>query len=99
MDLATSEAFPGRVEEFPELTAGYRYNVARSSQILIWTSILRAVAWKGYPKDYRLTVNYTKARQRCIDLIEGIIASVPYFVGWKGSLNGALSGAAETIQG
>jgi hypothetical protein len=99
MDLATSGAFPGRVEEFPELTAGYRYNIARSSQILIWTSILRAVAWTGYPKDYRLTAIYAEARQRCIYLIEGIVASVPYFVGWKGSRNGALAGVAQSACG
>ncbi len=90
-DFSTMEAFPGRVETFTELTAGYRYNIARSSQILIWTSILRAESWTRYPQDYRLSSTYSKARQRCIELIDGIIASVPYFLGWKGCPKGALS--------
>jgi hypothetical protein len=99
MDFATSEVFPGRVESFTELTAGYRYNIARSSQILIWTSILRAVAWTGYPEDYRLTTSYSNARQRCIELIDGIIASIPYFLGWKGYPNGTLSGESQSACG
>ncbi|KAE9375062.1 hypothetical protein N431DRAFT_534079 [Stipitochalara longipes BDJ] len=99
IDLSTAEAFPGRVETFTELTAGYRYNIARSSQILIWTSILRAVAWRRYPNDYRLTSSYSKARQRCIELIDGIIASIPYFLGWEGCPEGALAGTTQSACG
>jgi hypothetical protein len=96
MDFATSKAFPGRVEAFTDLTAAYRYNIARSSQILVWTSILRAVAWTGYPKDYRLTTSYSNARRRCIELIDGIIASIPYFLGWKGRSDEALAGESQS---
>jgi hypothetical protein len=98
-DLATAEAFPGRVELYTDLIAAYRYNIARSSQILIWTSILRAVAWLGNPDDYRLTSKYLSARRRCADLIEDIIASIPYFLGWKGSPNGDFGGAAQSACG
>lgn len=99
MDFATVEAFPGRVEEFADLTAGYRYNIARSSQILVWTSILRTTAWTGYPADYRLSSTYSRARQRCIELIDGIIASVPYFLGLKTRPEGALAGDSQSACG
>jgi hypothetical protein len=99
MDFTTSEVFPGKVELFAGLTVGYRYNIARSSQILLWTSILRAVAWTGYPKDYRLTASYLNARRRCIELIDGIIASIPYFLGWKGCLDGVISEESQSVCG
>ena len=96
---STAEAFPGVVESFSELNAAYKYNAARSSQILVWTSIIRAVAWLEHPNDYRLTSTYLSARQRCIELIDGIIASVPYFLGWKGSPEGAFTGGRQSACG
>lgn len=99
MDLARAEAFPGRIEAYSDLIAAYRYNVARSSQILIWTSILRAVAWLGYPGDYRIIPRYSNARHRCVELIEGIIASIPYFLGWKDAPEGDFQGVAQSACG
>jgi hypothetical protein len=99
VDFTTSEVFPGRVEAFTDLTAAYRYNISRSSQILVWTSILRAVAWTGYPEDYRLTTSYSNARRRCIELIDGIIASIPYFLGWKGCSDKVLAGESQSACG
>jgi hypothetical protein len=98
-DLATSEVFPGRVEVFSDLTQGYKYNIARAAQIYIWTSILRSVAWMGNAEDYVATSHFDKARQRCGELIEGIVANVPYFLGWKGVLNSSIAGASHSLCG
>jgi hypothetical protein len=93
-DLATSKVFPGRLEVFSDLTKGYKYNIARAAQIFIWTSILRSVAWMGNAEDYMATSHFANARQRCAELIEGIVASVPYFLGWKGYPNASIAGAS-----
>jgi hypothetical protein len=86
-DLKDSIVHPGRVDSYKELSMGYAYNVARSSQILIWTTILRCVAWLGEPGDYRITPEHKKAAQICSVLIEDIVASVPYFFGWDSDTN------------
>jgi len=51
--------------------------------MLIWSTILRCVAWLGAPGDYRLTDEHRQAKQICEQLIEDIVASVPYFFGWN----------------
>jgi hypothetical protein len=61
----------------------YAYNVARNSQILIWTTILRCVAWLSPNDDYRISEEHKKATMICGALIEDIVASVPYFFGWN----------------
>jgi len=60
---------------------------------------LRAVSWTEYPNDYRLTSTYHKARQRCIELIDGIIASIPYFLGWEKGPGGAFAGGRQSACG
>jgi hypothetical protein len=82
-DLAASIAHPGRVDLYKELSLAYVYNIARSSQILTWTIILRCVTWLGEPLDYRITTHYKTAAQTCKYLIEDIIASIPYFFVWS----------------
>lgn len=82
-DLAQSLVHPGRVDAYRELSLAYAYNVARSSQILIWTTILRCVAWLAPGSDYRITPEHKRAVQICSVLIEDIVASVPYFFGWN----------------
>lgn len=86
-DLSNSIAHPGRVDTYKELSLAYAYNIARSSQLLIWTTILRCVAWLADPDDYRITPEHKKAAQICSMLIEDIVASVPYFFGWNADTN------------
>ena len=90
MDYATSETHPGRVDSYSEMWIAYHQNIARSSRILIWSTILRCVAWLGGPSDYRLTPEYAKAQQVCCPLIEDIVASCPYFFGWNKDRNEAM---------
>jgi hypothetical protein len=82
-DLSNSIVHPGRVDTYKELSVAYVYNVARSSQLLIWTTILRCVAWLSPDADYRTSKEYQKASIICSMYIENIVASVPYFLGWN----------------
>ncbi|CZR60782.1 uncharacterized protein PAC_10678 [Phialocephala subalpina] len=77
--LATSMTHPGRVDRYEELGVAYIYNVARSSQILIWSVILRCVAWLSNPADYRISTEYRDASRICRELIQDIVSSIPFF--------------------
>ncbi len=82
-DLMNSVIHPGRVDAYGELWMAYKYNIVRGCRIFIWTTILRCIAWLGDQGDYRLTPEFTRASQICRQLIEDIVASVPYFFGWN----------------
>ena len=103
-DLSSSIVHPGRVDVYKELSLAYAYNIARSSQILIWTTILRCVAWLGEPDDYRITPEHKRAAQICSMLIEDIVASVPYFFGWNENTDPSMAtslkdGADDSVKG
>lgn len=94
-DISTSLIHPGRVDAYGELWMAYKYNVVRSCRLFIWTTILRCAAWLGYPHDYRLSPEYTTASRICRQLIEDIVASVPYFFGWNCENNSAMNARAN----
>ncbi|KAF8851547.1 hypothetical protein BDZ45DRAFT_631569 [Acephala macrosclerotiorum] len=73
---------PGRVDRYEELGVAYVYNVARSSQILIWTVILRCVAWLSNPTDYKISTEFRDGSRICRELIQDIVSSIPYFFIW-----------------
>jgi hypothetical protein len=82
-NLSTSLVHPGRVDAYGELWMAYKYNIVRSCRLFIYSTILRCVAWLGNSQDYRLTPEYTTAARICRQLVEDIVASVPYFFGWN----------------
>lgn len=82
-DLTDSMVHPGRVESYSELGIAFTLNVCRSCRLIVWSNILRCIAWLGEPQDYRLTSEYTIASQLCSQLIEDITASIPFFFGWE----------------
>jgi hypothetical protein len=73
----------------------YKYNIVRSCRLFIYTTILRCVAWLGKSQDYRLTPEYTTASRICRQLVEDIVASVPYFFGWNSENDGAMKARAN----
>ncbi|KUJ18512.1 uncharacterized protein LY89DRAFT_498195 [Mollisia scopiformis] len=81
-NIATSISHPGRIDQYEELYQAYEYNVARSSQILIWTIILRCIAWLREDTDYRISTEYRDAARRCRELIQDIVSSIPYCFLW-----------------
>jgi hypothetical protein len=94
-NLSTSLVHPGRVDAYGELWMAYKYNIVRACRLFIWTTILRCAAWLGVPQDYRLTPEYTVAARICRQLIEDIVASVPYFFGWNSKNDGAMNARAN----
>jgi hypothetical protein len=90
-NLETSVVHPGRVVAYGELWMAYYYNTVRTCRLYIWTTILRCVAWMSNPRDYRLSPEYTTASCACRQLIEDIIASVPYFFGWNRDKDAAMA--------
>ena len=94
-NLSTSLVHPGRVDAYGELWMAYKYNIVRSCRLFIYTTILRCVAWLGKPQDYRLTPEYTTAARICRQLVEDIVASVPYFFGWNSENDGAMKARAN----
>ncbi|KAK6586331.1 hypothetical protein PZA11_001388 [Diplocarpon coronariae] len=81
-DLASSLVYPGRLDSFRELWMAIKCNIARSCRVLIWSTILRCVAWLNGPDIYKTTTEYAAASRDCRQLIKDIIASVPYYFGW-----------------
>lgn len=83
-NLAQSILPPGRIDTYEELWLAYVFNFARSSRLYIWNTIIRCMAWLGEPHDYRITPEYTTASRICMEIIGDIVASTPYFFGWRG---------------
>lgn len=77
-DLAASLVYPGKVYTFGDLWMANKYNVARSCRILIWSTILRCIAWLTGPNDYMMASQYIEGSRKCRTLIEEITASVPF---------------------
>ena len=94
-DLSKSLVHPGRIDAYGELWMAYKFNIVRSCRLFIWSTILRCVAWLGESRDYRLTPEYTTASRICRQLIEDIVASVPYFFGWNKENEGAMNARAN----
>ena len=81
-DLSTAEVHPGRVDSYGEFWMAYSLNIARSSRLFIWTTILRCVAWLGgVERDYRITEEYTTASRVCSEIIGDIVSSIPFVFG------------------
>ena len=53
----------------------------RACRLTIWSTILRYIVWLSNFSDYRQTSEYTIASIRSRQLIEDIVASVPYMFG------------------
>jgi hypothetical protein len=87
-DIGESIVYPGRIDSYDDLLVASTYNIARSCRLLIWSTILRCIAWLGEPQDYRLSPEFTVASRVCKPIIEDVIASIPYHFGWNN--NGAV---------
>jgi hypothetical protein len=83
-DLSISEVYPGKVDIFPDLFIASQWNIARVSRLILAGIIIRCAAWICAPVDYRTTSYYAQASRLGIDLINDIVASIPYHLGWRG---------------
>jgi hypothetical protein len=79
--LASSPLFPGRVDEYQDVSIGTAWCMMRANRIMLGAGIVRANAWLHLDDDYRITPEYTSTARISTDLIEDIIAAVPMFLG------------------
>jgi len=76
------EVFPGRVDVYPDYVTASAWNVGRVTRLLLASLALRLTAWIHAPVDYRLTSEYEALKLICEEIVEDIIASIPFHLGW-----------------
>ncbi|KAF8858208.1 hypothetical protein BDZ45DRAFT_403712 [Acephala macrosclerotiorum] len=76
------KVFPGRRDEYADISIATAFNMMRAGRIMLCGDIVRASAWlcPTY-QDYRTTPEFGAAVRVSKDLVEDIIASVPFFLG------------------
>jgi hypothetical protein len=81
-DMKDSKAFPGKVLVYNDFWVLTMYNLLRVSKLFLAGAIIRCAAWVASPVDYRTTPEYATAARWSVDIINDIVASVPYVLGW-----------------
>ncbi|KAK1761504.1 hypothetical protein QBC47DRAFT_289621 [Echria macrotheca] len=81
-NIAEAEAFPGRVDVYPDFVTAGAWNVARISRLILASVGIRIAAWLCSPMDYRTTAEYATWKHICEGTIAEVISSVPYHLGW-----------------
>lgn len=89
-DLMKAEVSPGRVDMYEDLFIANAWNHARVSRQFVSGLVVRCAAWICHPVDYRTTPEYATSARLGIDMVTDILASIPYFLGWRLDENGTL---------
>jgi hypothetical protein len=79
--LEHSPSFPGRLDEYKDISIATAWCIMRSNRIMLGAGIVRANAWLHPDEDYRITPEYASTARISKNLIEDIIAAVPIFLG------------------
>jgi hypothetical protein len=84
-DLPNSEVYPGKVDVFTDIWIANVWSLARVARLFISGAVVRCAAWINAPVDYRTTPEYASAARLGVDMVNDIIAAVPYHLGWTAS--------------
>lgn len=80
--LDNATAFPGRIDKYIDVSIATALNVMRAARIILASDIVRATAWLcPQYQDYKTSREYLSSMRLSRQLIEDILASVPYFLG------------------
>jgi hypothetical protein len=84
-DISVSEVYPGKIDIFPDLLVAFYYNMARVSRLFLAGFIIHCVVciYATGDSDYRTTPDYIEASRLSIEMINDIVASIPYHLGWR----------------
>lgn len=82
-DYSKIDIFPGRVDVFTDLYVASVWSLARTTRMLMATTIMRCAAWVVAPVDYRTTSEYATSSRICVEMVTDIIASIPYHFGLR----------------
>lgn len=80
-DYTKLDVFPGRIDVFTDLYIASVWSLARTTRMLMATTIMRCAAWVVAPVDYRTTSEYATSSRICIEMVTDIIASIPFHFG------------------
>jgi len=80
-DYTKLDVFPGRIDVFGDLYIASVWSLARTTRMLMATTIMRCAAWVVAPVDYRTTSEYATSSRICIEMVTDIIASIPFHFG------------------
>jgi hypothetical protein len=99
-DLLHSEVYPGKIDVYSDIWVVSVWNLVRVSRLFVSGAIIRCNAWLGAPNDYRTTPEYAAMARLGVDMVNDMVASIPYHLGWtsKEGLNGtnaAFGGSAS----
>ncbi|ROW06167.1 hypothetical protein VMCG_04497 [Cytospora schulzeri] len=90
----------GRVDAYIDMFICYMINWARAARLYIRNTALRCRAWLLGPEvDYRATPEYVASQALCAEIIEDIVASVPYVFGAARIGSGPAQAAATPAAG
>jgi len=81
-DLLNSEVYPGKIDVFSDIWIASVWNLVRVARLFISGAMVRCAAWINAPVDYRTTPEYASAARLGVDMVNDIIAAVPYHLGW-----------------
>ncbi|EPE03659.1 negative acting factor [Ophiostoma piceae UAMH 11346] len=81
-DYSTAEVFPGYVDVYPDLFIVGCWNMMRGTRLCLSSVGVRCASWACWPADYRTTPEYAAAAVICKETINGIVASVPFYLGY-----------------
>ncbi|KAN0110626.1 hypothetical protein V8E51_007013 [Hyaloscypha variabilis] len=79
--LEHCSCFPGRLDEYRDISIATAWCMMRANRIMLGAGIVRTNAWLHPEEDYRITPEFATTARISKDLIEDIIAAVPTFLG------------------
>jgi hypothetical protein len=82
-DLSSSEVYPGRVDMYSDLNIAGMWNNVRVARLFLAGIVIRCAAWIVSPIDYRTTPEYASASRLGTEMINDMIASIPFHLGWS----------------
>jgi hypothetical protein len=83
------------VDEYGDLWLASVWNQARVTRLVLMSLLVRCAAWVCSPQDYRTTEAHVTAARTCGRMIEDLLASVPYSLGWSGEREKKRSGVGS----
>jgi hypothetical protein len=89
-DIAKADVCPGRVDMYHDMPIAAMWNHLRVARLFLAGIVVRCAAWVCSPVDYRTTPEYATAVRIGVDMVTDIIASVPFFLGWRVNEKGEL---------
>ncbi|KAK4073057.1 transcriptional regulator family: Fungal Specific TF [Purpureocillium lilacinum] len=81
-DYTSAEICPGRVDIYSSAWVVNMWNMARSSRLMLSSTVVRCSSWLSFPVNYRATAEYARAMRISNGVIADTIASIPYQLGW-----------------